>query len=168
MLYCDTKMSSPLVPLLQLLGRGRKCRWQRIEWGERRQTRYTESGEGLGEGQGASGGGGDREAPPGTDATLRSSPMSSGLPSGTLCAQVQTGIYREVGGRTIHRAGDVSSGQEDSQLCTCPWLPGWGPTPLPSLVYRCLVRVYYMPASCFDKDRVHCPSGKPQPAFTDL
>ena len=59
--------------------------------------------------------------------------MSSGLPSGTLCAQVQTGIYREVGGRTIHRAGDVSSGQEDSQLCTCP------PTPFPSLVHRCLL-----------------------------
>ena len=140
-----------------------------IEWGERRQTQGTlRVGRGLGKGRVLVVGEGGREAPPGTDATLRSSPMSSGLPSGILCAQVQTGIYREVGRRTIHRAGDVSSGQEDSQLCTCPWLPGWGPTPLPSLVHRCLVCVYSMPASCCHKDRVHCPSGKPQPAFTDL
>ena len=81
-----------------------------IEWGERRQTQGTlRVGRGLGKGRVLVVGEGHREAPPGTDATL-SSPMSSGLPSGTLCAQVQTGIYREVGGRTIYRAGDVSSG----------------------------------------------------------
>ena len=52
MLHCDTKMSSPLVPLLQRLGRGRKCRWQRIEWGERRQTQGTlRVGRGLGKGR---------------------------------------------------------------------------------------------------------------------
>ena len=124
-------------------------------------------GEGLGEGQGASGGGGGEGGPSWNRCHPRSSAVSIRAPLwDSLCPPVQTGIYREVGGRTIHRAGDVSSGREDSQLCTCSWLPGW--TPLPSLGHRCLMHIYYMPASCCNKDRVHPQSRKHQPAFTDL
>lgn len=143
-----------------------------IEW---RQTQGTlRVGRGLGKGRVLVVGEGGREAPPGTDATLRSSPMSSGLPSGTLFAHLcrLAFIERWVGGPSTEVVS-AQGGRTRSSALALGFLDG--PTPLPSaqMLSASAVRPLHaaaccMPSSCCSGDRVHSPSGKPQPASTDL
>lgn len=100
-----------------------------IEW---RQTQGTlRVGRGLGKGRVLVVGEGGREAPPGTDATLRSSPMSSGLPSGTLFAHLcrLAFIERWVGGPSTE-VMSAQGGRTRSSVLALGFLDGL--TPLPS------------------------------------
>ena len=69
---------------------------------------------------------GGREAPPETDATPRRSPMSSGLPSGTLCAHLcrQAFIERWVGGPSTEQVMSAQGGRTHSSALALGFLDG--------------------------------------------
>lgn len=83
-------------------------------------------GRGLGKGRVLVVGEGGREAPPGTDATPRSSAVSSGLPSGTLCAHLcrQAFIERWVGGPSTEQVMSAQGGRTHSSALALGFLDG--------------------------------------------
>ena len=88
----------------------------RVNWGR----------EGLGEGQGASGGGGGEGGPSWNRCHLRSSAVSSGLPSGTLCAHLcrQAFIERWVGGPSTEQVMSAQGGRTHSSALALGFLDG--------------------------------------------
>ena len=135
---------------------------------------HTKSGEGPGEGQGASGGGGGQRGPSWNRCHPEELPYVIRAPSGTLFAHLcrLAFIERWVGGPSTEVVS-AQGGRTRSSALALGFLDG--PTPLPSaqMLSASAVRPLHaaaccMPSSCCSGDRVHSPSGKPQPASTDL